>query len=197
MLTRCSILVLLIMSVAGCSTPTQSSKRGLSSQLIDQKPETSTTMIAATQEAASVSNLEGNAEDNNMAFDLNTYQWKNRLLLVFAPSENSPAYHRQMQLFQGQQAGFKERDLLLVELLTESTSRAYGQTLDDARARSQSVREARSRFHVAPQDFQVILVGKDGTAKRRESNPIQPEVIFNEIDAMPMRQREMREQSRG
>lgn len=197
MLIRCSILVLLIMSVAGCSTPTQSSKRGLSSQLIDQKPETSTTMIAATQEAASVSNLEGNAEDNNMAFDLNTYQWKNRLLLVFAPSENSPAYQRQMQLFQGQQAGFKERDLLLVELLTESTSRAYGQTLDDARARSQSVREARSRFHVAPQDFQVILVGKDGTAKRRESNPIQPEVIFNEIDAMPMRQREMREQSRG
>lgn len=165
--------------------------------MVDQNLETSTTMIAATQEAASVSNLEGNAEDNNMAFDLNTYQWKNRLLLVFAPSENSPAYQRQMQLFQGQQAGFKERDLLLVELLTESTTRAYGQTLDDARARSQSVREARSRFHVAPQDFQVILVGKDGTAKRRESNPIQPEVIFNEIDAMPMRQREMREQSRG
>ncbi len=192
MLIRCSILVLLIMSVAGCSTPTQSSKRGLSSQLVDQKPETSTTMIAATQEAASVSNLEGNAEDNNMAFDLNTYQWKNRLLLVFAPSENSPAYQRQMQLFQGQQAGFKERDLLLVELLTESTTRAYGQTLDDA-----DVARVRSRFNVAPQDFQVILVGKDGTAKRRESNPIQPEVIFNEIDAMPMRQREMRERSKG
>ncbi len=192
MLIRCSILVLLIMSVAGCSTPTQSSKRGLSSQLIDQNLETSTTMIAATQEAASVSNLEGNAEDNNMAFDLNTYQWKNRLLLVFAPSENSPAYQRQMQLFQGQQAGFKERDLLLVELLTESTSRAYRQTLDDA-----DVARARSRFHVAPQDFQVILVGKDGTAKLRESNPIQPEVIFNEIDAMPMRQREMRERSKG
>ena len=192
MLTRCSILVLLIMSVASCSTPTQSSKRGLSRQLVNQKPETSTTMSAATQEAASVSNLEGNAEDNNMAFDLNTYQWKNRLLLVFAPSENSPAYQRQMQLFQGQQAGFKERDLLLVELLTESTSRAYGQTLDDA-----DVTRVRSRFNVAPQDFRVILVGKDGTAKRRESNPIQPEVIFNEIDAMPMRQREMREQSRG
>jgi hypothetical protein len=105
-----------------------------------------------------------------------------------------------MQLFQGQQAGFKERDLLLVELLTESTTRAYGQTIDEAdvvRVRSQSEREARSRFNVAPQDFQVILVGKDGTAKRRESNPIQPEVIFNEIDAMPMRQREMRERSKG
>jgi hypothetical protein len=180
------------MYVAGCSTSTQSSKRGLSSQLVDQKPETSTTMIAATQEAASVSKLEDNPEDNNMAFDLNTYQWKNRLLIVFAPSENSPAYQRQMQLFQGQQAGFKERDLLLVELLTESTSRVYGQAIDDT-----DVARARSRFNVAPQDFQVILVGKDGTAKRRESNPIQPEVIFNEIDAMPMRQREMREQSRG
>ncbi|MBD0263346.1 MAG: DUF4174 domain-containing protein, partial [Tolypothrix sp. Co-bin9] len=44
-----------------------------------------------------------------MAFDLKSYQWKNRLLLVFAPEENSPAYQKQMQLFQAQQADFSER----------------------------------------------------------------------------------------
>lgn len=127
-----------------------------------------------------------------MAFDLSTYQWKNRLLLVFAPSEHSPTYQRQIQLFQEQQAGFEERDLLLVELLTEVTSRVNRQPMSKA-----NVTNLRSRFNVAPQEFRVILVGKDGTAKRRDSNPVEPEVIFNEIDAMPMRQREMRQGRSG
>ncbi len=198
MLTRCSILTLLMISIAGCSTLTQSSDQGLVNQLSNQKPETSTTAlaklsvgIASTQEAASASNLVVNAADS-MVFDLNAYQWKNRLLLVFAPTENNPAYQKQMQLFQAQQAGFNERDLLLVGLLTEGASRVSGQALNQA-----DVAKVRSRFNIAPEEFRVILVGKDGSAKRRDSNPVQPEVIFNQIDAMPMRQREMRQQSRG
>lgn len=125
-------------------------------------------------------------KNKNMAFDLKSYQWKNRLLLVFAPAENSPAYQKQMQLFQAQQAAFSERDLLLVEIFTEGTSRASGKALDEA-----DVAKVRSRFQ-SPQDFRVILVGKDGTVKRTDSKPIEAKVIFNEIDAMPMRQQEMR-----
>lgn len=125
-------------------------------------------------------------KNKNMAFDLKSYQWKNRLLLVFAPAENSPAYQKQMQLFQAQQAALSERDLLLVEIFTEGTSRASGKALDEA-----DVAKVRSRFQ-SPQDFRVILVGKDGTVKRTDSKPIEAKVIFNEIDAMPMRQQEMR-----
>jgi hypothetical protein len=124
-------------------------------------------------------------KNKNMAFDLKSYQWKNRLLLVFAPDENNPAYQKQMQLFQGQQADFSERDLLLVEILTEGTSRATGKVIDEA-----DVTKVRSRFQ-SPQDFRVILVGKDGTQKRSDSKPVEAKVIFNEIDAMPMRQQEM------
>jgi hypothetical protein len=39
----------------------------------------------------------------------------------------------------------------------------------------------------------VILVGKDGTEKRREQTPIELADIFNQIDAMPMRQQEMKQ----
>lgn len=35
-------------------------------------------------------------------------------MLVFAPSENSPAYETQMQLFEGQETSFDDRNLLLV-----------------------------------------------------------------------------------
>ena len=191
MLARCSILTLLL-SVAGCSTLAQSLDEKSGTQLAAQNPQTSTTAVAAIADAASPSNSAAHVGDSTVAFDFNAYRWKNRLLLVFAPSANTPAYQKQMQLFQTQQAGFKERDLLLVELLTEGTSHAERQAIDQA-----DVAKMRSRFKVAPQDFRVILVGKDGTAKRRDSNPVQPRVIFNEIDAMPMRQQEMRQRSRG
>ncbi|HEY9670230.1 MAG TPA: DUF4174 domain-containing protein [Waterburya sp.] len=191
MLIRCSILALLLLSVTGCSTTTQSLAQESATQLFVHNSETSTAAVAATPKVAVTSNSVANAGGSKVAFDMKTYQWKNRLLLVFSPSANSPAYQKQMQLFQSQQAGFQERDLLLVELLAEGTSRASGQILDKG-----DVAKMRSRFNIAPQDFRVILVGKDGTAKRRDSNPVQPKVIFNEIDAMPMRRREMRERSR-
>jgi sialic acid synthase SpsE len=43
-----------------------------------------------------------------------------------------------------------------------------GKALDEA-----DVAKVRSRFQVSPQDFRVILVGKDGTVKRTDSKPIE------------------------
>ncbi len=128
------------------------------------------------------------ALSNNAMTTLDDYKWKNRLLLVFAPKEDA-AYQDQMQLFKEQQPGFNERDLLVVHLLAEGTSFINNQPID-----AQLATQIRERFNVAQQEFQVILVGKDGTAKRRDRSPISPEVIFTSIDAMPMRQQEMRSQ---
>ena len=126
---------------------------------------------------------------SNTMTSLNGYKWKKRLLLVFAPKED-PAYQKQMQLFNEQQVGLNERDLLIVQLLVEGTSRIDSQPIDSVLAA-----QIRERFEVEQQDFQVILVGKDGTTKRREHSLVPPEVIFGEIDAMPMRQQEMRSRS--
>jgi hypothetical protein len=169
MLLHHSMLSLLLISITSYLMPTQFLDRG-----------------SGRLEATAMNNYVAVNQRNNMTFDLNSYQWKNRLLLVFAPNENSPAYQRQMQLFQGKQADVQERDLLLVEIFTEGTSRAAGKKLDDG-----EITRVRSQFNVDPQKFQTILVGKDGQSKRREDNPINPEVIFQQIDAMPMRQREM------
>lgn len=126
---------------------------------------------------------------NNAMTSLDDYKWKKRLLLVFAPKEDA-VYQKQMQLFNEQQVGLNERDLLIVQLLTEGTSRMDSQPINPVLAA-----QIRERFKVEQQDFQVILVGKDGTTKRREHSLVPPEVIFDEIDAMPMRQQEMRSQS--
>lgn len=110
--------------------------------------------------------------------NLNSYQWKNRLLLVFAPSENNADYQQQIQLLQGQQASLDERNLIVIDVLN---------------ANYEDLAKLRKQFNVNPQEFRVILVGKDGTAKRRDSSPVSPKTIFETIDAMPMRQQEMRQ----
>jgi hypothetical protein len=117
---------------------------------------------------------------------LDSYQWKNRLLLIFAPSENSAAYQQQRQLLQGQQAGLNERDLLIFELLAQGTSHVNDQNID-----AEEVAKIRDYFKVSAKDFRVVLVGKDGTAKRYDKSPVSPTAIFTTIDAMPMRRQEM------
>ena len=41
------------------------------------------------------------------------------------------------------------------------------------------------------ENFRVILVGKDGGVKRQDTTPVRATTIFEQIDAMPMRQQEM------
>lgn len=160
----------------------------IASQLVTTA-ENSTALVSPQMQDIEQSSRTGAIAANNTMTNLDAYKWKKRLLLVFAPKEDA-AYQRQMQLFAGQQAGFKERDLLVVQLLAEGTSRIDGQTIDAGLAT-----EIRKRFNVEQQEFQLNLVGKDGTSKRRDQAPVPPVVIFNEIDAMPMRQQEMQQRS--
>lgn len=120
-------------------------------------------------------------------FNLAAQQWKHRVLLVFAPSEQSPAYQQQQRLWQGQDAEVHDRDLLPIEVLATGTSRANGTAIA-----TDSANALRQQFGIAPTEFAVILVGKDGTEKQRHSTPVEPATIFSTIDAMPMRQQEIR-----
>ncbi|TWH54183.1 Biopolymer transport protein [Dulcicalothrix desertica PCC 7102] len=119
-------------------------------------------------------------------FNLTSHKWKNRILLVFAPTAQNVNYQRQVQLFQQQQQGLNERDLLLVTVLDKGTSYINQQPIDIA-----SAAKLRQKFNINDNDFRVILVGKDGGAKRQDSKVVQAKTIFREIDAMPMRQQEM------
>jgi hypothetical protein len=52
----------------------------------------------------------------------------------------------------------------------------------------------RRRFDVPAGATTVVLVGKDGGEKFRADGPVPPQRLFTLIDAMPMRQDEMRAQ---
>ncbi|MBD3885964.1 DUF4174 domain-containing protein [Leptolyngbya sp. PL-A3] len=120
-------------------------------------------------------------------FNLSDYQWQNRILLVFAPSINSSQYRQQMRAWQADVAGTSDRDLKLVQILGTGESQVDGRSLSSA-----SVEKLRRQFEITPEEFAVILVGKDGTEKQRSQTPIDSAMLFRTIDAMPMRQQEMR-----
>lgn len=124
-----------------------------------------------------------------MSFDPADHQWVHRVLYVFAPTDAHPHFLAQRQTATGFDEGFRERDLLFVAVLEEGESLVDGQHAIDAA----SVRALRERYEVAPGTFAVVLVGKDGAAKRRSAEPVPPSALFGQIDQMPMRQREMRE----
>ncbi|AVH73841.1 protein of unknown function DUF4174 [Nostoc sp. 'Lobaria pulmonaria (5183) cyanobiont'] len=122
------------------------------------------------------------------SFNLSSQKWQNRVLLLFAPSVDNHNYQQQMQVFNQHQNGFKDRDLVLVKVLATDKSYANGQLIDES-----SAANLRNRFGVDKENFRVILIGKDGGVKRQETTPVQATAIFEQIDAMPMRQQEMQE----
>jgi hypothetical protein len=127
-------------------------------------------------------------------FRLDAYQWEHRLLFVFAPSDTADALAGQERQFEGQDSGFRDRDLLIITITggDAGTLRTdpgdAPQPLTDA-----AVERLYDQFDVPPDAFRVVLVGKDGTEKRRNAQSVTARSVFDTIDAMPMRQREMRE----
>jgi len=69
-----------------------------------------------------------------VTFNLSGQQWQHRIVLIFAPSERSPAYQQQMKAWESYQAGWQERDLKLVEVLAVGASRVNGQPMTAAAA---------------------------------------------------------------
>ncbi|MER0237144.1 DUF4174 domain-containing protein [Fulvimarina sp. MAC8] len=129
-----------------------------------------------------------------LAAPLSAYRWEARPLLIFAPETNEAHLTRQSELLERANEAIDERDMvvLLVTSDKENAVARFGPPkLKSVRApQNEALRKA---YSVAADRFTVILVGKDGGEKNRWSDVVEPQRIFDQIDSMPMRQREMRE----
>ena len=117
---------------------------------------------------------------------LNQLRNQSRALLVFAPRPDDPQMGIQLRILNEHAAAAHERQIVPIALPFQSPSPSELQLSDgDAEA-------ARRRFHVNPEDFAAILLGKDGGEKLRSSKPVSMHKLDATIDAMPMRQDEVR-----
>ena len=119
------------------------------------------------------------------AFTLQQYQWKNRVLVVSAPThddENLRAQQSEVALAAGE---FDDRDMVLVTLLDSATSTARDRELTTEEATT-----ARRDLEIDPGSFALRLIGKDGSVKLSSQAAASMTEIYALIDSMPMRQRE-------
>ncbi|MEJ7738003.1 MAG: DUF4174 domain-containing protein [Chitinophagaceae bacterium] len=95
-----------------------------------------------------------------------------RQLLIFGSEENMMLGEQQLNLLNKSSVGVKERSLKIT--VVEKKSRLY------------------QKNKVDPNQFTVILKGKDGYEKYRTNKVLEIDQLFSIIDAMPMRKNEMK-----
>lgn len=107
--------------------------------------------------------------------DLADLRWIARPVIIFADTPADPAFTRQIELLEARSDELSERDVILIA----DTS------LDDRSA---------LRIKLRPRGFQLTLIGKDGGVKLRKPFPWDVRELTRQIDKMPLRQQELREQ---
>ncbi len=134
------------------------------------------------------------AMDSMTAFALGNYRWSHRPLLIFAPHEGERLTEQRRHL-DAVKAGLAERDVLVVEIIGVDTGQATDARgdADPVSLVAEDVKSLRTQYDVLLGDFALILIGKDGGEKRRDDKPTALAALFEQIDAMPMRQDELRE----
>jgi len=110
--------------------------------------------------------------------DLSLYKGAKRLLVVFATSPEDSMLKNQRKYIVNGFKGFAERDMVVIEIASASS------------------KVLRKKFNAPQAVFSVILVGKDGGRKSLWKKPVEMNKVFALIDAMPMRQREIKQKQK-
>lgn len=92
----------------------------------------------------------------------------------------------QLHLLTSQRSALIDRQIMLVPFPS-----LWASAVDHEIVALENEGDSWERFHVHPNDFTVILLGKDGGEKFRSHAPVTIDRLNRIIDAMPMRQAEL------
>ena len=121
-----------------------------------------------------------------IAQNITSHQWKHRVLIVLTIDPSSDAYKAQVQQFENNLKGLKERRLL-VYLVTPESYKNFSVTDDDWVTEGSLYKKYKSK----DSDIELVLIGLDGGIKMRTYSLTAIENIFVTIDGMPMRKSEL------
>ena len=115
---------------------------------------------------------------------LDSYRWQSRLV-VMAAGASDPQVAAQRAQWSSDRAGWRDRDLRLVEV-----------TGDEVRIDEEPTGLAgdgvRAGLGLPVDRFEAVLVGFDGGVKARRSTAFENATLYATIDSMPMRRQELR-----
>jgi hypothetical protein len=121
-----------------------------------------------------------------------------RPLLVFAPAMDNPQLVEQLNQLKAHAIDVKSRDLLYVPIVPEGHNQPILSTkVHTASLSEDELAAMRHHFKVEPDEFLVILIGKDGGEKLNSRTPVPVDQLKQLIDSMPMRKSEMNQKLTG
>ena len=120
--------------------------------------------------------------------DFSKYKWRNRILVFSAPSLSNETFKEQLESFLSTPKKLDDRNLLIFVLIK---GRIYDHNLNTVP--HFDVNAVRKKLNMPVAYEGLVLIGKDGVSKLKKEYPVNPKNIYDAIDQMPMRQKEMRE----
>ena len=115
-----------------------------------------------------------------------SYRWKNRVIVV---STSRPDQAKAVEaVLKREQSGILDRDLVVIDVSGHGKRIAHA-----VRPSGEELTSWRRRFSLTGDEDSFVLIGKDGGVKSRQTGTLNLARWFTLIDAMPMRQEEMRE----
>ena len=122
-----------------------------------------------------------------MAQALESHLWQDRIILLFAPDLQHSDLQKQLQLFEKNQAGLKERKLVVYQITPDNIKKNGGIFFE-----KNFKANLLEKYHPKKNTFTFVLIGLDGDEKMRSSKVVSLEKLFGKIDRMPMRQWEIK-----
>jgi len=132
-----------------------------------------------------------NVDKPSNDFDLDSYRWKNRLVLLFTEEVSNEMLNVLTLDLHKDKEGLLNQEIRVFKI---SKSQKINDLLSNETMWMDE--NLRKELYVPENGFYVMLMGKDGAVKFKDSNPIAREKLFAIIDAMPMRQAEMNRKNR-
>ena len=120
--------------------------------------------------------------------DFSKYKSRNRILVFSTTSLQNESFKEQWELFKSSSKKLDDRNIILFAL---SKGRIYDKELKVIT--SYLIAPLRKNYNIAVSFEGITLIGKDGGVKFKKNYTVEPRTIFEVIDQMPMRQREMRQ----
>ena len=131
-----------------------------------------------------------NCSEDDVILDLKSFEWKNRILVI---GGNDSKYQNQFEILEVNKNEYIDRDMVVILINTDESKISYDGLGDFINLDYDSTLSIRKRFNF--NDFNLVLIGKDGGVKYNTNEPVKINKIFEIIDKMPMRIKEIKERN--
>tara|TARA_Y100000816_G_C25909067_1_gene474139 strand:+ start:247 stop:690 length:444 start_codon:yes stop_codon:yes gene_type:complete len=131
-----------------------------------------------------------NCQENQEMLNLKNFEWENRVLII---GGHGSKFKSQLDQINFEDKEFIDRNLVIILLEEDNSKISYDGLKTIKTIDYDSTLSIRNKYDF--KNFKLLLIGKDGGEKYNSNEPVNINVIYELIDAMPMRKQEIEERN--